>query len=158
MYMPDFAQFALQLFTMSIVLFAFVILGLIAHAIYCCMLPQEHRPTEPACGECFYAVAGNDSLRCPECGSDLRQVGIILPKGRGQLRTTLLVGLIAWTAICGSMVFTFLAVSRGLEAGLLPTSIIWAAGATFIIWRRGRNQRRIRAKTVRYSQPLPLSP
>ena len=35
------------------------------------------RPIEPACGKCGYAVRGLDTFICPECGSDLRQVGII---------------------------------------------------------------------------------
>jgi hypothetical protein len=31
---------------------------------------------KPVCGACGYAVAGLETLKCPECGSDLREVGI----------------------------------------------------------------------------------
>lgn len=137
------------LVSIGFILLIFFLSGLIAHAIYCSILPQEHRPTEPSCGECHYAIKGLEEWRCPECGSDLRQVGIILPKGRGQLRTTLLVGLIAWTALCASMVFTILLRTDGQVTGFLPTSIIWIAGATFIIRRRACNQRRIRVRVGR---------
>ncbi|MGQ9649576.1 MAG: hypothetical protein ACUVXJ_05670 [Phycisphaerae bacterium] len=32
---------------------------------------------EPACGKCGYAVRGLPTFTCPECGSDLREVGIV---------------------------------------------------------------------------------
>ena len=32
---------------------------------------------EPVCGKCGYIVRGLPSNICPECGSDLEQVGII---------------------------------------------------------------------------------
>src|SRR5437773_3273233 len=31
---------------------------------------------EPTCGQCGYNVTGLSTFTCPECGSDLRQVGI----------------------------------------------------------------------------------
>jgi hypothetical protein len=33
--------------------------------------------TEPSCGKCGYCVRGIPGLTCPECGSDLREVGIL---------------------------------------------------------------------------------
>src|SRR3954453_23556332 len=33
----------------------------------------------PPCRACGYAVRGLPSFRCPECGSDLREVGIDTP-------------------------------------------------------------------------------
>ena len=39
--------------------------------------------TEPSCRACGYAVKGLPSFTCPECGSDLREVGIDTP-GAGQ--------------------------------------------------------------------------
>ncbi|MEM9347715.1 MAG: hypothetical protein AAGB26_13975 [Planctomycetota bacterium] len=33
----------------------------------------------PSCGQCGYAVRGIETLACPECGADLREVGIIMP-------------------------------------------------------------------------------
>src|SRR5580693_8618461 len=45
----------------------------------------SHRPAtniEPSCGHCGYCVRGITSLTCPECGSDLREVGILAPNMR----------------------------------------------------------------------------
>src|SRR5437868_12809630 len=35
--------------------------------------------TEPVCAGCGYAVRGLPTFICPECGSDLREVGILTP-------------------------------------------------------------------------------
>jgi hypothetical protein len=37
------------------------------------------RIAEPSCGRCGYCVRGLESMICPECGSDLRKVGILTP-------------------------------------------------------------------------------
>jgi hypothetical protein len=37
------------------------------------------RVTEPSCGKCYYCVRGLEGDICPECGSDLRAVGILQP-------------------------------------------------------------------------------
>ncbi len=34
---------------------------------------------EPACGSCRYPVRGLEAMTCPECGTDLREAGIITP-------------------------------------------------------------------------------
>lgn len=44
---------------------------------------RRKRVTAPSCGSCGYAVEGLETLRCPECGSDLRTVGIITPATSG---------------------------------------------------------------------------
>jgi len=36
-------------------------------------------PAYSTCGECHYPVQGLSALKCPECGSDLREVGIESP-------------------------------------------------------------------------------
>lgn len=41
------------------------------------------RSGEMACGGCGYAVRGLEALNCPECGADLREVGIDRGKGGG---------------------------------------------------------------------------
>jgi len=43
---------------------------------------KRRGPTAPSCGACGYAVAGLESLKCPECGADLREVGIVTPSTR----------------------------------------------------------------------------
>jgi hypothetical protein len=40
---------------------------------------RRGRVTEPSCGACGYCVRGLESLVCPECGGDLREVGILTP-------------------------------------------------------------------------------
>jgi hypothetical protein len=39
----------------------------------------RHRPAqpEPQCGKCGYTVRGISSMTCPECGSNLREVGVV---------------------------------------------------------------------------------
>lgn len=37
---------------------------------------------DPVCGKCGYCVRGIEGLTCPECGSDLREVGILTPRHR----------------------------------------------------------------------------
>ncbi|HTW93379.1 MAG TPA: hypothetical protein VMD30_01210 [Tepidisphaeraceae bacterium] len=55
---------------------------------------QQANP-EPACGHCGYCVRGIASLTCPECGSDLREVGIVTPKQRRNI--PVLSRLVIWT-------------------------------------------------------------
>ena len=49
----------------------------------------------PTCGACAYAVRGVSSLFCPECGADLREVGIVTPGRRGMV--TPVVFIVGWT-------------------------------------------------------------
>ena len=52
--------------------------------------------TEPSCRACGYAVRGLPSFTCPECGSDLRDVGIDTPgAGAELLRKAKVVGGVA---------------------------------------------------------------
>ncbi|WP_432798015.1 hypothetical protein [Poriferisphaera sp. WC338] len=44
------------------------------------MVKKKSRQKEATCGGCGYIVEGISSLLCPECGGDLRKVGIV--KGR----------------------------------------------------------------------------
>jgi hypothetical protein len=45
----------------------------------------EPKVTQPSCRACGYAVRGLPSFTCPECGSDLREVGIDTPGAGAQL-------------------------------------------------------------------------
>ena len=76
---------------------------------------------EMSCGACGYAVRGLEALNCPECGADLRTVGINRPKG-GAGRTagiviTIVTSLLILTCLGSSV---FLAGSNTLST---PTSI-----------------------------------
>src|SRR5690606_16598108 len=103
---------------------------------------------ERVCGKCGYRVAGLPSFTCPECGSDLRDVGIVsAPRARrpspaagpaagaaGRMSPALVGLLAAWTAIYGAL-YLFLGArsyprepwdlaSRPLEYGLLD-AYVW---------------------------------
>jgi hypothetical protein len=56
--------------------------------------------TSPSCGKCGYEVAGLEVLRCPECGGDLREVGINTPSVTARLtpRARARLFALAWTA------------------------------------------------------------
>ncbi len=49
--------------------------------------------TRPSCGKCGYAVAGLPTFTCPECGSDLREVGIVMPRTGGSW------GRVGWAVV-----------------------------------------------------------
>ncbi|MCC7291262.1 MAG: hypothetical protein IT449_04265 [Phycisphaerales bacterium] len=53
---------------------------------------------DPGCGRCGYPARGLPTFTCPECGSDLREVGIIR-HSRGHRRKVLLVGLATLGAV-----------------------------------------------------------
>lgn len=53
---------------------------------------------EMACGGCGYAVRGLEALNCPECGADLRMVGIT----RGQNGGSRVAGIVL-TVCCGGV-------------------------------------------------------
>lgn len=48
-----------------------------------------------SCGKCRYAVEGLTAMTCPECGSDLRVVGILTPGGRNRIGPVIWIAL--WT-------------------------------------------------------------
>ncbi len=49
------------------------------------------------CGHCGYAVRGLESMTCPECGEDLREVGIVTPGRKNKVSPILFV--ISWTLL-----------------------------------------------------------
>jgi hypothetical protein len=46
--------------------------------------PREGRVPEPCCGRCRYPVQGTPTFICPECGTDLRDAGILTPARDGR--------------------------------------------------------------------------
>ncbi|HEY7089210.1 MAG TPA: hypothetical protein VH518_14030 [Tepidisphaeraceae bacterium] len=79
---------------------------------------------QPSCAGCGYPVRGLPSFICPECGCDLREVGIVTPS----------------RYIPGLKLF-FSALWIGMRAG-------FAAGlnAYRVVWRGGRIAQRERAR------------
>lgn len=48
----------------------------------------------PFCGKCGYPARGIESLNCPECGADLREVGIVDPNRRRFISKRMLTGVL----------------------------------------------------------------
>jgi len=86
------------------------------------------------CGKCKYSVRGLPNLDCPECGSDLREVGIKLPPRRGQLMKVFLLllgaqffgmliyyGIMAWAPQLTSLFYLVVPLALG---GLIVMLIV----------------------------------
>jgi len=67
------------------------------------------------CGPCDYAVRGIGSLTCPECGADLREVGIVTPKPRRVIGPVLFTLL--WSAL---LLFPVSLISRIVTSNAPP--------------------------------------
>ncbi len=57
--------------------------------------PGSH--ADPSCGACGYNVRGLSQLSCPECGADLREVGILTPNMRRGIGP--IGGVVLWSVI-----------------------------------------------------------
>jgi class 3 adenylate cyclase len=86
-------------------------------AAFASLLRGARANPEPACGKCGYVVRGLPTFHCPECGSDLRAVGIVSATPRGPL------GLIA--AVVASS-WKRLALHTLLVAALTPAAFFAA--------------------------------
>jgi len=80
-------------------LFILLLLAMIVGLVAVVWARRRKRPkiSEPSCGQCGYAVRGLPGFTCPECGSDLREVGIATP----QMRPTgsPILAAIGWTVL-----------------------------------------------------------
>ena len=61
--------------------------------------------SEMSCGGCGYAVRGLGGVNCPECGADLRKVGINRPKGGANRGVGIALTLICFLFVAGLVVF-----------------------------------------------------
>lgn len=82
--------------TMPMVLL--LLLAIAAIALILSARRRRGRLTGPVCGSCGYNVLGLATMTCPECGGDLRRVGILTPQTPGQPRGPL-GGVILFTAV-----------------------------------------------------------
>jgi hypothetical protein len=73
----------------------------------------------PACGACSYPVKGLTSWKCPECGSNLQEVGTTQPgrrmSGLSLYGWALLLTLLAMVFVLPVVVIVVQAVSRLLQ-------------------------------------------
>lgn len=74
--------------------------------------------TGPVCGSCGYSVLGLTNMICPECGSDLRCVGILTANTRPQTARAV-VGMVVFTVVV--FVVGFCATSALI--GVVPAKI-----------------------------------
>jgi hypothetical protein len=86
--------------------------------VWVILTPNVQRRAEPVCGRCGYCVRGISQLTCPECGSDLREVGILAPNMRVPLPR--FVWAILWTLVLPAVA---LPISLLLLATVLPFAI-----------------------------------
>ena len=56
-------------------IYALIACGALA-AIWWVLTRRKNEGTSGRCGWCGYSVEGLESMACPDCGKDLRQVGI----------------------------------------------------------------------------------
>lgn len=73
-------------------------------AIYLFFRPPRG-PAHSTCGKCHYPVQGLSALKCPECGSDLRDVGIESPGRTRPLPRSVV--LLLWTVAFAPVVWIF---------------------------------------------------
>lgn len=114
------------------------------------------RAAEPSCGKCGYPVRGLTSLNCPECGSDLREVGIVTPRTAREAGP--LVWAVVWTvvlpwpAIGLSALLAATALPRGVETNMRRVIFVQAPYLNAII------QANMTGRGVRYGQHGPPRP
>lgn len=82
--------------------FPLIVLTVVASAVLAvwrAMTLPRGGAREPVCERCGYAVAGVAGFTCPECGSDLREVGIITPRMEAVRRGSLAGAVLGWTVM-----------------------------------------------------------
>jgi len=85
-----------------------VVAAVIALTVIAIQASRRRKLTGPVCGHCGYSVTGLTTMTCPECGGDLRAVGITTPSTSlggnvvaAVMIFTLLLGFIAAVATSG---------------------------------------------------------
>jgi hypothetical protein len=90
---PAFGSLLVLLFVLG------VVLALVAFAL--AWAGRRRAVRSASCGSCGYAVAGLEGMRCPECGADLREAGIVTPASSGLVPPVMLAVMLglAWTML-----------------------------------------------------------
>ena len=116
----------------------------------------RRRVAEPSCGRCGYSVRGLASFNCPECGSDLREVGIVTPamgRGAGPLVWAALWTLfLPWPAMALSVLLTSTVLPRGVVTDMRRTIFVQAPYLNRTI------QARMTGRGVRFGQQAAAQP
>ncbi|MFK7788509.1 MAG: hypothetical protein AB8C95_03305, partial [Phycisphaeraceae bacterium] len=95
---------------------------------------KGNKKGEMSCGGCGYSVRGLQALNCPECGADLRHIGI----NRGQNSGSRALGIVL-TMGCGGLLMlgcfgsAFLFVSQGKSANIQSIQVQQSMPSTSIM-------------------------
>jgi hypothetical protein len=81
---------------------------------------------EPCCARCGYNVKGLPSFVCPECGSDLREAGIVTPGRYGPVLRAW--GIRTWKRVRLLGKALLVAVQAGSFAAYNAFRIVWRSG------------------------------
>lgn len=107
------------------------------------------RSGETVCGQCGYNVRGLSTFTCPECGSDLREVGIISPTAKNETPSNLWWQIVLLTIGCLLLMMLFATLfkqsgstSSTGSIGMLATliALIWIGGIIFLVYWKRRKQ------------------
>lgn len=79
--------------------------------------------TAPACGQCHYPVRGLPTFTCPECGSDLREVGIEVPP-RQRVAARRLAVVTTTVVVVGVIMLLALRLARSAAAVQLKAAVV----------------------------------
>jgi hypothetical protein len=88
---------AIGLILLVFLLVGMLLLGLSVGGRY----PRRLRIETPSCGRCQYPVCGMPTFTCPECGSDVRDVGILLPRSNLFTRRPVILAAFALIVVAG---------------------------------------------------------
>jgi predicted RNA-binding Zn-ribbon protein involved in translation (DUF1610 family) len=75
------------------------------HAVWRAVTLPRRTKGAAACERCKYEVADLATFTCPECGEDLRRVGIITPAMEARRRGSLAGAILGWTFLCGAVAY-----------------------------------------------------
>ncbi|MEM9414258.1 MAG: hypothetical protein AAGA29_02115 [Planctomycetota bacterium] len=98
-----------------LLLLVLVVFGLVTGLVLWLTAGKTRGGGEMACGGCGYSVRGLEQLNCPECGADLRTVGIHSGGSAGKrtagIILTIVCGLLLLSC-CGMGAFSWLFAAR----------------------------------------------
>jgi hypothetical protein len=129
------------------------------------VLSPEKSLKHPRCGACAYDVGGLPTWTCPECGRDLRRVGVhgthqrrtpfsrCLSEGIAAVTVLCLLGFIAGVAVFGGLLglTTWRGRSSDLywQVPLVLAVVLWVGGSILIWLLNRRAARRHREELLR---------
>lgn len=104
------------------------------HAIADALSIPVTQHQDASCGSCGYAVEGLTAATCPECGSNLLDVGIVGRRGINSMRRSpgrrFAEAIAGWTFIC----IVMLCVAAVINAGV---SEQWLVVGGLLVWLPG---------------------